>query len=113
LTSDLGHVSAFVIKPGLVGGLRHTIELIEIARRNNISPVLSSTFQSDLAIRNFYLFAGIMGLQDIPAGFDTLKWFAKDCLAYSIPVVDGSVHLGSLLEQKPCFRKELLTDEEL
>jgi O-succinylbenzoate synthase len=107
---DLGHVAAFVIKPGLVGGLRQTAELIELARRNNITPVLSSSFQSGLAIRALFLFAGEMALSDIPAGLDTLKWFAEDCLTYPIPVVNGSVSLGHLLEQRPCFKGALLTD---
>lgn len=109
-TSDLGHVSAFVIKPGLAGGLRHATELIDIACQNNITPVLSSSFQSGLAIRALFLFAGEMGLSDIPAGLDTLKWFAEDCLVHRIPVVNGSVSLQRLLEQRPCFKGALLTD---
>jgi O-succinylbenzoate synthase len=109
-TTDLKHVAAFVIKPGLVGGLRHTAELIGSARRNKIIPVLSSSFQSGLAIRSLFLFAGEMGLSDIPVGLDTLKWFAEDCLVQKFPVVDGSVSLQQLLEQRPCFKGALLTD---
>jgi O-succinylbenzoate synthase len=109
-TVDLGDVAAFIIKPGLVGGLRHTAELIELARRNKITPVLSSSFQSGLAIRALFLFAGEMALSDIPAGLDTLKWFAEDCLTHPIPVVNGLVSLGHLLEQRPCFKGALLTD---
>ena len=109
-TSDFEHVSAFVIKPGLVGGFRHTAELIGLARRNKITPVLSSSFQSGLTIRALFLLAGEMGLADIPAGLDTLKWFAEDCLTDQIPVVNGSVSLGHLLEQRPCFKGALLTD---
>ena len=108
--SDLGHVGAFVIKPGLTGGLRHTADLIDIARSNNIMPVLSSSFQSGLAIRAIFLFAGERGLSDIPAGLDTLKWFTEDCLAHRIPVVNGSVNLQQLLEQRPCFNERLLVD---
>ena len=108
--SDLGHVGAFVIKPGLIGGLRRTAELIDIARQNNIAPVLSSSFQSGFAIRALFLFAGEMGLSDIPAGLDTLKWFAEDGLVHRIPVTNGSVDLQPLLEQRPCFREALLSD---
>jgi len=108
--SGLGHVGAFVIKPGLAGGLRHTAELIDIARRNNIMSVLSSSFQSGLAIRALFLFAGAMGLSGVPAGLDTLKWFAEDGLAHRIPVVNGSVRLQHLLEQRPCFKQALLSD---
>ena len=103
-------MAAFVIKPGLVGGLRHTADLIGIAHRNNITPVLSSSFQSGLAIRSLFLFAGEMGLSEIPAGLDTLKWFAEDCLVQKIPVVNGSVSLQQLLEQRPFFKGALLTD---
>jgi O-succinylbenzoate synthase len=109
-TTDLKHVAAFVIKPGLVGGLRHTAQLIGLARRNKITPVLSSSFQSGLTIRALFLFAGEMGLSDVPAGLDTLKWFAEDCLTDQISVVNGSVSLGHLLKQRPCFKGALLTD---
>ena len=108
--SNLGDIGAFVIKPGLAGGVRRSSELIEIARRNHITPVLSSSFQSGLAIRSLYLFAGVMGLSDIPAGFDTLKWFTEDCLIHQIPVLNGFVHLQQLLEQRPYFKEALLTD---
>jgi O-succinylbenzoate synthase len=111
-TSNLGHVGAFVIKPGLVGGLRYTAELIRIARHNKITPVLSSSFQSGLAIRALFLFSGKMGISDIPAGLDTLKWFAEDCLVHRIPVMNGSVCLQQLLDQRPSFREALLTDAE-
>jgi O-succinylbenzoate synthase len=109
-TVDLGHVGAFVIKPGLVGGLRHTADLIGIARHKKVTPVLSSSFQSGLAIRSLFLFAGEMGLSDIPVGLDTLKWFAEDCLVQKIPVVNGSVSLQELLDQRPCLREAVLTD---
>ncbi|MHC5181972.1 MAG: enolase C-terminal domain-like protein, partial [Planctomycetota bacterium] len=108
--SDFGHVGAFVIKPGLVGGLGRSAELIDIARNHHITPVLSSTFQSGLAIRALYLFAGEMGLSDIPAGLDTLKWFNEDCLAHQIPVLNGFVHLQQLLEQRPLLKEALLSD---
>jgi O-succinylbenzoate synthase len=93
-----------------VGGLRHTAELIRLARPNKITPVLSSSFQSGLTIRALFLFAGERGLSDVPAGLDTLKWFVEDCLTDQISVVNGSVSLGHLIEQRPCFKGALLTD---
>jgi O-succinylbenzoate synthase len=86
--------------------------LIGLARRNKIISVLSSSFQSGLTIRALFLLAGEMGLSDIPVGLDTLKWFAEDCITDQIPVVNGSVSLGHLLEQRPCFKGALLTDVE-
>ncbi|MHC5214767.1 MAG: o-succinylbenzoate synthase, partial [Planctomycetota bacterium] len=109
-TTDLEHVAAFVIKPDLVGGLRHSAELIRLARPNKITPVLSSSFQSGLAIRSLFIFAVEMGLSDIPVGLDTLKWFAEDCLVQKISVENGFVSLQQLLEQRPCFKGALLND---
>jgi len=72
--SNLRGVSAFVIKPLLVGGIVKTIELVRFALDNGITPVLSCCFESDAAVRTYALLADEMGVCDIPQGLDTWKW---------------------------------------
>jgi len=72
---DLHDVSAFVIKPLLVGGIVKTIELVRFALDNGITPVLSCCFESDSAVRAYAILADEMGLCDIPQGLDTWKWY--------------------------------------
>jgi O-succinylbenzoate synthase len=110
LAYELEHISAFVIKPGLAGGFDGIDNLIEIARRNDITPVLSSTFQSGVAIRSLLLFAGFKGLFDIPIGVDTLKWFAEDVLSKPVSIVKGSVSLKDLLQGPISLNESVLTD---
>ena len=103
-------VRALVLKPGLLGGLSKTREVIYASRQSGITPVMSCTFQSSLTIRAYLLFAAAMGLADIAAGVDTLKWLADDVLVEPLDFTDGEVDIQSLAGSAPQLRTDVLVD---
>ncbi|MCK5565303.1 MAG: o-succinylbenzoate synthase [Planctomycetes bacterium] len=104
---DLEGVKAMVLKPQVLGGFEATTKLINIAKEKGVLPVLSSAFESGIGIRSIALFAAKMGLSNIAAGLDTLKWFAEDVLRENIKIENGSIDILKL--SKPVsLRTEIL-----
>ncbi len=105
---NLNGVKAFVLKPSVLDGFEATTELINIAKNNNILPVLSSAFESSIGVRSIALFAAKMGLLDIAAGLDTLKWLGEDVLKEKIRIENGSIDILKLA-QPVSLRMDILT----
>jgi O-succinylbenzoate synthase len=95
---NLNGVKAMVLKPQVLGGFEAASELINIAKNNNILPVLSSAFESGIGVRSIALFATKMGLTNIAAGLDTLKWFGEDVLKEKIQIENGSIDILKLAQ---------------
>lgn len=105
---NLKGVKAMILKPSMLGGFVATEKLINIAKQNNIIPVLSSTFESSVGIRSIALFAAKMSLTNIPAGLDTLKWLAEDVLKEKVRIDNGCIDILKLTPS-PSLRTEILT----
>lgn len=97
ITRNLNYLKAFILKPSLIGGFLKTAELIKIARENNLMAVLSSSFESSIAISSIALFAFLTGLIDIPVGLDTLSWFKENLLTEEIKIKNGNIALTDVL----------------
>ena len=110
LDSDLSHVGAFILKPSLIGGLGRTAEFISFARENKITPVISCTFQSSVALCGFALFAAKMGLGDIAHGIGTFEWFGDDLLVDPVSVTNGCVSLAEVMKKRLNLREDMLRD---
>jgi o-succinylbenzoate synthase len=91
------YLKAIVIKPDFTGGFFKTAELIRFARRNGIKPVLSNSFNSSLLISFITLFAGIMHLNDIPLGIDSLSLFGENLLTEDIKIIMGKINILDVL----------------
>ena len=105
----LNKIKAFILKPSLLGGLIWTSQFIEVAYENKITPVMSCTFQSDLSLRSFALFAAMFGITETPLGLDTIKWFAKPLLNRGFKVASGHIDIATLTD-RPVFNEQLLQD---
>ncbi|RKY05058.1 MAG: o-succinylbenzoate synthase [Planctomycetota bacterium] len=105
----LDKVKAFVLKPSLLGGLSMTGQFIALALENDIMPVMSCTFGSDLSLRSFALFAAMFGAADIPLGLDTMKWFKHHLLTEGFKVESGRIEIAALVN-RPVFNEQLLYD---
>ena len=77
--SLLSQIKAVIIKPTVLGGMSKTIELISIAEKNHIMPVISDTFQSGLGLSTLITIAGTIK-DRIAMGFDTYSWLQNDIL---------------------------------
>ncbi len=105
----LDKVKAFILKPSLLGGLSMTGQFIALAFENDIMPVMSCTFGSDLSLRSFALFAAMFGVADIPLGLDTMKWFKHHLLTEGFKVESGRIEIAALVN-RPVFNEQLLHD---
>ncbi|MCD6392983.1 MAG: o-succinylbenzoate synthase [Planctomycetes bacterium] len=102
-------VKAFILKPSLLGGLSLTGQFIALAFENDIMPVISCTFGSDLSLRSFALFAAMFGVTDIPLGLDTMKWFKHHLLTEGFKVESGRIEIAALAN-RPVFNEQFLCD---
>ena len=105
----LDKVKAFILKPSLLGGLSLTGQFIALAFENDIMPVMSCTFGSDLSLRSFALFAAMFDVADIPLGLDTMKWFKHHLLTEGFKVESGRIEIADLVN-RPVFNEQLLHD---
>ena len=86
-------VAAVILKPSTLGGLSRTTRWIDAAGKRDIRAVLSSCFETALAVRTYAAMAVRMGLTDIAQGLDTLKFLREDVA--SAPVVrNGRMSIG-------------------
>ena len=109
---DFKQAAAFVLKPSLMGGLDATAGYVACAHFNDIIPVMSCTFQSDITLRTFAIMAADFKMLDTPAGLDTLKWFKQPLLEEGFEISSGQIDIGKLLDTPPKIRDGALEDVE-
>ena len=71
-------IAALIIKPALLGPLQRTVQLIRLAKSRGIDAVLSSVFESPLALRFYARLAQSEGIGATPQGLDTWRCFAEE-----------------------------------
>ena len=105
---DGDHIRAWVIKPGIMMGLRESISLIKTALRRNIIPVLSNPFYSGLGVSILVILASAFIPDDIPMGLDTYRWIKKDIMEEPFTIKNGAFSLGDVLRKMGRIDKNLL-----
>ena len=103
-------VGAFVLKPSVLGGLRRTADMVNIAKKRNIKPVISCAFESGYSLLMYSVFAAYLGLGDIAIGLDTAKWFGYDILKEPMPVESGMINIQKILSRPTELNEELLEE---
>ena len=94
--ADIPNIKAWILKPSLIGGLKKCRTLIKYARKTNITPVISSVFETSVSIRIYALFAIKMGLAGTEHGLDTLKFLQTDTLPDPVKIEDGCIDILKL-----------------
>ena len=87
------YLKAIIIKPDFIGGFSKTASLLKFAHENGIKLVLSNSFNSSLLISFIVLFAGMMHLNDIPLGIDSLSFFSENLLVEDIKIIKGKINM--------------------
>lgn len=75
---DLKSVSAFVIKPTLIGSLVKLERLVYIAKKHNLQVVISSSFESNIGLRHLAQLGAAWHKEGCPAGLDTARFFLEN-----------------------------------
>lgn len=87
---------AWVVKP-MLSGLERTLHLAALASENRIQFILSSSFESHIALEFYHSLAQDLQLKE-EQGLDTLKYFAQDLQPARIKLRKESVSLAECSE---------------
>jgi len=112
LKKDPG-TKAIVLKPCFAGGLEETVRYIRWAVREGIAPVLSSAFNSGIALAGLAQIAAVFTPKDIAMGLDTFRWLQQDLLVKPFDVSCGSLDVRQIGRATRNIRTDLLRSEVL
>lgn len=106
--SQLKNIAAFILKPSMLGGLIKTADLIRYAKQNNITPVISSAFETSVSLKAYAVLAAKMNLQNTPHGLDTLKFLADDTLNNPLKITNAKIYLKEIIESIDVIHSEFI-----
>lgn len=87
-------VDYLILKPMIIGGLLPTLEIIELAEKNNITPVITSSFESAIGKVNAVIAAATVK-KKIAHGLAVSDYFKNDVIPDPFPVKDGKITLSN------------------
>jgi len=105
---NLRGLKAFIIKPSVIAGFERSMKLVRYAKARGIYSIISSAFESSLALTALANFAASFGPRDTAMGLDTNRWFAKDLLETEIKTIDGKLDVESAYQDSRKINYELL-----
>lgn len=83
-------IDFIILKPMMLGGLLPTLEIIELAEKNNILPVITSSFESAIGRTNTVIAASTVE-SDIAHGLAVSQYFEDDIAADKYTVMNGTI----------------------
>lgn len=86
-------VKYLILKPTMLGSIVTIQEFMQKAKRHNITPIISSSFESSLGLLTLAHLAGSI-TDGISAGLDTQKWFKADLLKHPLTINNGQITLS-------------------
>jgi o-succinylbenzoate synthase len=86
-------IGAFVLKPAMIGNLSQVEGLIDRAGQLDIPAVLSSVFESPVALQFYARLAFVHGLQHEDHGLDTWRWLRPGPEGLPFEIRQGSLIL--------------------
>jgi len=101
------HVKAWIIKPGIHGGISDCIDIIADAMRNGIQPILSNPFYSGVGTGGIAILSSIMGLESA-MGLDPYRWIEEDILKDRFSIEGGEIKIRDVIEKIIELDKERL-----
>lgn len=81
-----------ILKPMMIGGIIPTMEIAELAAKNKINVVITSSFESPVG-KSFALLAASFLKNNFAHGLGTVDYFESD-LIDPYPVYNGTIRLG-------------------
>ena len=87
-------VDYLILKPMIIGGLLPTLEIIELAEKNNITPVITSSFESAIGKVNAVIAAASVK-KEIAHGLALNDYFKSDLIPDPFPIQDGKISLSN------------------
>lgn len=91
-------VSAFILKPMLLGGFKRVGEFIELAKKHRIKPVISSCFEVGPGFIALLKIAAVIDFDNSASGLDTLKYLEKNLLSQPLLIKNGSINTANIIK---------------
>ncbi len=100
-------LAAYVLKPSVLGGIEHASLLAREANKRGLSAVVSSVFESGIALR-FYarLQQSWNGGHSVACGLDTFSFLANDTILPHFSSMQGMVNVSEF------FARDILLNSE-
>ena len=89
---DSNAIDFLILKPMMLGGLIPTLEIIELAEKNNIIPIVTSSFESSVGRANAVIAASACKTETAH-GLAVSHYFENDFEDEKFPVVNGSINI--------------------
>lgn len=86
-------VKVIVLKPMMLGGVIHTLKIIEFAQENKTKVVVTTSLDSVIG-RSFAVLAASFVEQETAHGLGTAELFENDLFPDPYPVKNGQIHLS-------------------
>ncbi len=100
-------VSAFVLKPAVLGGFERTLQFIELAKRRRLKAVISSVFESGVGLAALANYAAAF-CGSVPVGLDTYRWLREDLPEQRFTVNGGRIDVDGVDKRARRLRAGLL-----
>jgi len=101
-------VNTFILKPAVLGGIEMTMRFVQLARRQRIQAVISSTFESGVGLAALANYAAALMDGQVPAGLDTYRWLRADLPIKRFTAPGGKVAVDSVYSQTQRLRNQRL-----
>ena len=85
--------SVLILKPMMLGGIINTMKIVDLAKKNKIKTVMTSSFESAVG-RSFAILAASFLKDETAHGLGTAEYFEKDLVEDPYTVKDGIISLG-------------------
>jgi O-succinylbenzoate synthase len=82
-----------ILKPMMLGGIINTMKIVDMAKKNKIKTVITSSFESAVG-RSFAILAASFLKDETAHGLGTAEYFEKDLVEDPYTVKDGIISLG-------------------
>ena len=86
--------AVLILKPMILGGIINTMKIADLAKKEKIKVVISSSFESAIG-RSFAILAASFIKDETAHGLGTAELFEKDLVEDPYPVKNGSISLGN------------------
>jgi O-succinylbenzoate synthase len=94
ILQDLPEISAVVLKPTLLGGIRRTLDWFDAARATRTTPVLSASYESGVGLRMLVALAAAG--PDTPVGLSTYDRLRSDVYEPRLPLTGPTVDVAAV-----------------
>jgi O-succinylbenzoate synthase len=105
---DSSYIRAIVLKPAVIGGIERTMDYIRLARTYGVEAVLSSAFETGVALSVYACLAAVAHTRETACGLDTYKQLAEDIPKERFEAVHGRVDVIRNWQNSWNLRQEIL-----